>query len=188
MQFEGPNEKAPIAPMPISQLTSKQDYAPNNNVKKTRITLLILLAVHMVLAWLYFIEHIVGLAKYYDASKEIRDHEAAFPYISNVISGAVLILYLIIYIIVVVQYMRIGILIFAWLGILELLGLVLVIVFAIIAIVAFSTTSHYAAVGIVFSVILLIIAIFTFIFTMLTVIFSFKLAKLIKIQHTYQLI
>ncbi|CAF3677922.1 unnamed protein product [Rotaria sp. Silwood1] len=149
MQFEGPNEKAPIAPMPISQLTSKQDYAPNNNV----------------LAWLYFIEHIVGLAKYYDASKEIRDHEAAFPYISNVISGAVLILYLIIYIIVVVQYMRIGILIFAWLGILELLGLVLVIVFAIIAIVAFSTTSHYAAVGIVFSVILLIIAIFTFIFT-----------------------
>ncbi|CAF4367255.1 unnamed protein product [Rotaria sp. Silwood2] len=180
------SDKEPIVPMQMSQSTTKQGYAPNNNVKKTRIILLILLGIHMVLALLYLIEHIVALVKYYNVPNDIRNHTAAYSYIGNAVSSTILVIYLTLYIIAVVKYARIAILIFAWLGILELLAVVIVIIFAIIAIVALSTIAHNAAVGIVFSVILLIIAVLTFIFTILTVIFSFKLAKLIKIQNNYQ--
>ncbi|CAF1372112.1 unnamed protein product [Rotaria sordida] len=186
MRFEQINEKAPIVPMQPLQSTTKQEYAPTITITKTRRTLLILLGIHMVLALFYFIERIVVLAKYHNVHKDARNPNVPTSNIGNVISGAILIVYLILYIVMVVKYVRIGILIFAWLGILELVGLVILIVFAIVAIATFSAVLHDTGVGLAFSVTLLIIAVLTFIFTMLTVIFSFKLAKLIKIQHNYQ--
>ncbi|CAF5119734.1 unnamed protein product, partial [Rotaria sp. Silwood1] len=63
------------------------------------------------LAWLYFLEQIVGLIQYYNVPKDIRDYNAAISYISNVVFGAILILYLAVYIFVVFKYARIPILI-----------------------------------------------------------------------------
>ncbi|CAF5084188.1 unnamed protein product, partial [Rotaria sp. Silwood1] len=65
----------------------------------------------MALAWLYFLEQIVGLIQYYNVPKDIRDYNAAISYISNVVFGAILILYLAVYIFVVFKYARIPILI-----------------------------------------------------------------------------
>ncbi|CAF1380071.1 unnamed protein product [Rotaria sp. Silwood1] len=111
MQSEGTSEKAPIAPMQMSQSAIERDYAPSSGARQIRTILLILLAIHMALAWVYFLEQIIGLIQYYNVPKDIRDYNAAFSYISNVVFGAILILYLAIYIFAVFQYARIPILV-----------------------------------------------------------------------------
>ncbi|CAF4967055.1 unnamed protein product [Rotaria sp. Silwood1] len=65
----------------------------------------------MIFALFNFIQQIVGLSKYYNVPIESRDHALASSYISNTIVGAITIVFLIIFIVIVIKYNRIGILI-----------------------------------------------------------------------------
>ena len=48
MQYDKVNERVPVAPAQMARPTTKQDYRQNSDVRRTRLIVLILLAIQLV--------------------------------------------------------------------------------------------------------------------------------------------
>jgi len=164
----------------------EQGYQQNHEIHRARNILMILIGIKLILAVIYFIREVVNLAHYLRLDEVHRDGKHTGIYASSVVVAGLSLIYLIIFAAMVIKYIRIGILIFAWLGLIELILVILLVILLIVGAIIISAASHAVAVGIVASIIIIIIATISCLLTILIVIYAFKLARLIKAHDGYQ--
>ncbi|CAF1031086.1 unnamed protein product [Adineta steineri] len=182
------DEKVPVVPVTASQPIIVEDYKDYQDIRRTRGVLIVLIAIQLVFAIFYFIERTIVLVRYYNIPHEMRGDSLSGSYIVGVIVAAFSVVYYNIFIIVVAQYRQTAILIFSWLGLIQLIFIGIIIALSIIAIVAVSTIASHIGTGIVISIIIIIIAGLACILTILTVICGFRMVNLLKMHGSYQLV
>jgi len=107
-------------------------------------------------------------------------------YSGSLIVALISLVYITIFIIVVAEYVHLGIRILAWLGLIQLICTAIIIIITIIAIVRSSAAVGAIAAGIGAGVIVIILSGISCILTILTVVYAFKLANEIKQHQHYQ--
>ncbi|CAF4395184.1 unnamed protein product, partial [Adineta steineri] len=83
--MEPTDEKVPVVPVTASQPIIAEDYKDYQDIGRTRGVLIVLIAIQLVFAILYFIERTIVLVRYYNIPHEMRGDSLSGSYIVGVI-------------------------------------------------------------------------------------------------------
>ncbi|CAF1596763.1 unnamed protein product [Rotaria sordida] len=167
-------------------LTSNQNSAGLiKALRRTRVILLTLISIEIACTLFYFIWNLVALISYSHHGGKDYNNTSMDTLIGTVVASFIALIYEIIFLCVVIKYIRTGILICACIGILQLVYLICLIVLLIIAIVITASAAHNVAGGIVLAIVIIVIIGIANILSVLRIIYAFKVARLIKEKQAH---
>ncbi|CAF4894890.1 unnamed protein product [Rotaria sp. Silwood1] len=152
------NSEHNAIPQSTEQLTFNQSNA--NLIKalrRTRIILIILIVIQIAFVLTYFIRDLIALISYLRYHENDRNNTYVRTYTGTVVASAAAFIYEFLFLLMVIKYVRIGILIFAWIGILHILCVVCLVIMLIIATVIGASMANSAAGGLIASIIIIIL-------------------------------
>jgi len=177
-----------VEPIQNVQQSISQDFKQNKEIKNARIIILVLVTLELVFALYYLIQQCITLGRYDKIPSKARYGPVSDALIGDVVFPVFSVIYLIVFIVVVARYLRVGILVFAWLSIIQVVCTFAVFIISVIALADLENTNFgpVTNAGVAFSGVLVALSFLTFVFTIVVIIFAFKLAKLLKQQEAYQ--
>ncbi|CAF1221339.1 unnamed protein product [Rotaria sordida] len=155
-------------------------------LKRARMILIILILIEMAFISVYFIWEFIALISYVQETSLNKAY--VNNYVGTVVASGIVLIYEMLFLLLVIQYHRIGILIFAWIGILHLLCVFCLIILLMITIAAGAIVVNSVVGGLVASIIIIVLTTIASILSILTVVYAFKLARHLKEQSAYRIV